>query len=103
MSEVTIIAPVIKPTGEPDVLFHAHHLTSGEDYDLTAYVSERHAYRMTIAVQDADTLPLGSYSYELQDTATDEIIGMGMLVVGDSTTTTPAAYETDNTIQTYEL
>lgn len=102
MSEVVIIAPVIKPTEQPDVVFSAQHLTTGEAYSLTAYVSERHAYRMTIAVQDADVLPRGSYSYELQDTATDEIIGMGLLVVGDSTTTSPATYETDNTIQTYE-
>ena len=102
MSETIITVPVVKPTAEVDcrllVYDNARHIQG----ELTAYVQERTSYKMTIAIQDADTLPNGSYRYDLQDVATDEIIGTGLLVVGDSTTSSPTAYETPTEIKVYE-
>ena len=102
MSETVITVPVVKPTAETDCRLLVYDNARHVQGELTAYVQERSAYKMTIAIVDADKLPNGSYRYDLQDVATDEIIGRGLLVVGDSTASNPTAYETENTITVYE-
>lgn len=102
MSEAVVIIPVLKPTAEADCRLLVYDNARHVEGVLTAYVKARSAYKMTIAIQNADTLPHGSYRYELRDVATDETIGRGLLVVGDSTTTAPTAYETQTEIHIYE-
>lgn len=102
MSETIITVPVIKPTAEVDCRLLVYDTARHIQGELTAYVQAKTAYKMTIAIQDADTLPNGSYRYELQDIATDEIIGKGLLVVGDSTASDPTAYEASTEIHVYE-
>lgn len=102
MSETVITVPVIKPTAEVDCRLLVYDNARHVQGELTAYVQARSAYKMTIAIVDADALPNGSYHYELQDVATDEIIGTGLLVVGDSTTSSPTTYETETEITVYE-